>query len=223
MDKPFISVEDLVNFHNSPKFSVYTLIFKPKRKGVFIGLCVLYIMANVLILVSLIESVLNNYYPWKIGIVVGGTINILIIIVLSRLQKHIESKSPDKKTFTQLKSEALRDYCKSKQITKSDLEKIRDILIREETKSNKKFSMIIPGAVVLLPLWNSFLNKLFTYTTDTKSLSSLFVGLSLSMICLSFVMWLTYKLIYDVFIIRRYDKLKATINAIEELLLNQYQ
>lgn len=227
MTKPFISVEDLVEYYNSPKFSVYALIFKPKMKGCFKGLLVLYIMASILIIVSLIQSVHYNNYLWKIGIVIGAILYFFIFFVLSYLQKYVRSKYFNNKTITRLRFEAFWNYCKEKKLSKSNLEKIRDILIREETKAHKDFSVVLPGAVVLLPLWNTLwntsLNKLFNSVQDIKSLPNLLVALTIVIVVLYGIIWKANKTFYDNIVIRRYNKLKSTVTAIEELLLNNYQ
>lgn len=216
--KKYISVEDLIEFYNSPELSVYTLIFKPKNKKSFIGLCILYILSTFSIIFSLYQSLYNTRY-WNIILLVCGVIYILIGLRLSNLQKQIESK--EKKSYKQMKLEKLQIYCQK--FKKDDLEKILNILIRREPKELKKFTLIIPGAIVLLPLWSMFLTKLFNQLTDISSIIRLFLSFFISILFISLIFWRVSRIIFKSFINRRNDKINLTINAIEELLLNQYQ
>ncbi|WP_088185847.1 hypothetical protein [Desulfosporosinus sp. FKA] len=222
MEESIFSINNLVKFYTK-NLSYYSLIFKPTMRKRIITLFTICCLSVISELVSMFFFAFTHNNHWTIAAFTSGIICIFIFLILLFLKKSIESKFPNNRTYDQIRLMALIAYCKSQNLSRDDLEKTRDILTREEKREYKKFSFIIPGSIIILPLWNAFLTKLFSFAKDTHSATGLFLGMSTTIIYLSITSWLSYKVIFDIFINQRFFKLRSTIRAIEEILLNHYE
>lgn len=213
LDKPYISVEDIVKYYNSD-LSLYSCVYKPNNNKAFIAWCGLYLLSTLIIFVSLFLSFNKNYWWWFLLL---GFIGIYVSIQrISSIREKVENIKLEK-PFYQYKYEKFNEYCINR-FSKDDLKEIQDILTRREPKTIKRLNLVLPGT--LIPVWSVYLNRLFTITT--LSITELFIKICFSVIGLSLISWLFLKLIQDNFINRKNDKINFTIKAIEESLLNGY-
>lgn len=132
------------------------------------------------------------------------------------------NKLPKGVTLSQLRLVGLKTYLISCNITRNDLEHIQKILLREEINSKPMFSLALPGvALIILPLWNAFLVRYFSFMTletAIKSFSKL-IG-PLFFICI--ILWFVNSIIIS-FKKEKYLSLMAINRLIDELLINDYE
>lgn len=107
-------------------------------KKSFIALLILDIFSALVEIFLMFIMVFTNNSYYSFGIIASALICFSIYIYFNYKKKQIESKFFNNINYEQIKLASLKTYLKSKNLSREDLEKIINILIREEVKENKK-------------------------------------------------------------------------------------
>ncbi|EGW39085.1 hypothetical protein [Desulfosporosinus sp. OT] len=216
MNKSVFTVDELIEFCNN-KLSIASLVFSRKIK------ILVRFLLGLTIVFSLKALEIMYYYPnlyWHYFGYIG--FSLILFLSVFFIKRRMINKLPKGVTLSQLRLVGLKTYLVSCNITRNDLEHIQKILLREEVNSKPTFLLALPGvALIILPLWNAFLVRYFSFMTletAIKSFSKLFC--SLFAICI--ILWFGNAMIIS-FKKEKYLSLMAINRLIDELLINDYE
>lgn len=215
MERALLTIDELIDFCTN-NLSIMALVYSRKAKILTYFLLALMILSSFgVLVVSFINT--NSFIGYSISI---GIFLFFLASVIALRRKMLKNL-PANVSLSQLKLLGLETFLISKNISRQNLEHIQKIMIKEEANAKRTFTFILPGAVLLLPLWNAFLNKYFSNMPQEVALD-FFGQWAIILIFVSFIFWLYKQMLISIFS-EKQSLLKTINRLIEELLINGYE